>query len=112
MLFVEMLLHFIKGFNCISVSRSFMFYLPKNTTPTMLKGTQDPSAQVNSGQVTVVFLLPGGAGDTLLSGHGATQRWNKVPFNEDQSPRSPMDVHNVSSFIQTLALSPLPSHKL
>lgn len=34
----------------------------------MLKGTQDPSKQVNSGQVTVVFLLPGGTGETVLSG--------------------------------------------
>ncbi len=35
---------------------------------TMLNGTQDPSIQVNSGQVTVVFLLPGGTGETVLSG--------------------------------------------
>lgn len=36
---------------------------------TMLKGTQDPSIQVNSGQVTLVFLLPGGDGETVLSEH-------------------------------------------
>lgn len=28
----------------------------------VLKGKHDPSIQVNSGQVTVVLLLPGGAG--------------------------------------------------
>ena len=35
---------------------------------TTLKGTQDPSIQVNSEQVTVVFLPPGGTGETVLSG--------------------------------------------
>lgn len=39
----------------------------------MLKGMQVPSIQVNSGQVVVVFLLPGGAGETVLSKHEATQ---------------------------------------
>lgn len=39
----------------------------------MLKGMQDPSIQVNSGQVIVVFLLPGSTGETVLSGWSSTE---------------------------------------
>lgn len=39
----------------------------KTSAPTMLKGIQDPSLQVNSAQLAVVFLLPGD-GETVLSG--------------------------------------------
>lgn len=50
----------------------------------MLKGTQDPSIQVNSGQRAVVFLLPGGAGETVLSGQS---KFKKIYQRlQDQSP--------------------------
>lgn len=48
----------------------------------MLKGTQDPSIQVNSGQVTLVFLLPGGDGETVLSEHSKiTKNHQKQSFH-------------------------------
>lgn len=54
----------------------------------MLKGTQDPSIQVNSGQVTLVFLLPGGAGETVLS------EQNKISKNY-QTERDYIHYHKV-----------------
>lgn len=45
---------------------------------TTLKGTQDPSIQVNSEQVTVVFLSPGDSGETVLSGQNNI---SKIPSN-------------------------------
>ena len=44
---------------------------------TMLKVTQDPSMQVNSGQRAVVFLLPGGAGETVLSGQSKFKKYTR-----------------------------------
>lgn len=46
---------------------------------TILKGTQDPSVQVNSGQMRVVFLLPGSSGETVLSGQS---KISKVSLNK------------------------------
>lgn len=40
---------------------------------TELKGRQEPSKQVNSGHMTVVFLPPGGTGVTVLSGEASFQ---------------------------------------
>lgn len=58
---------------------------------TMLKGTQDPSIQVNSGQVTLVFLLPGGAGETVLS------EQNKIS-NNYQTERDYTHYHEVCEY--------------
>lgn len=58
---------------------------------TMLKGTQDPSIQVNSGQVTLVFLLPGGAGETVLS------EQNKISKNY-QTERDYTHYHEVCEY--------------
>lgn len=46
---------------------SMACFLKKNCLFTIVKGTQVPSMQVNSGQVTLMFLPPGGTGETVLS---------------------------------------------
>ena len=58
---------FKKHYLAICMNRTCPTCRIRNPAPTILKGTQVPSIHVNSGQGTVLFLPPGGTGETVLS---------------------------------------------